>query len=185
MCNINKINNKNQYNVVVHEVRLSYPHLFRVSDLSKKYEVKLLLDKNSKMAEELSAEIEKIRNEHQVPKDNVCLKEFNQESLSIKATSKEREYFTLLDSYNEIVTEDTNGLFNAGNYVHAQLVMSIVPVPSKGKFLTCWIKKIKFYKKGEPLGVDVFANAPKSEEIEVSEIKEIQSEVFENVEVIA
>lgn len=147
--------------IKLHNVRLSFPSLFRKATFEgkeTKYEATLLLDKDehAEVIKKLQVEIKRILKDELKSKlspERICLKDGDEierdgyeNTWSLKAANNNRPI--TVDRKRNPITEDDD-IFYAGCYVNAQIDFW-VQNNGFGKRINANLLGIQFYKDGEP-----------------------------------
>lgn len=146
----------------LHNVRLSYPSLFRKATFEgkeTKYEATFILDKDEhqEVIKKLQAEIKRLIKEDlngaKLSADRICLKDGDDldrddyaGKWTLKAANNSRPL--TLDKKREFVTEDDD-VFYAGCYCNA-LIEFWVMNNAFGKRINANLLGVQFYKEGQP-----------------------------------
>lgn len=167
--------------IKLHNVRLSFPSLFRKAVFSgeeTKFEATFLLDKDTqadKIAEIdtlIKGMIKDALKGAKLPADKVCLRDGDEVDyagyaghMSIKASTAKRPL--VLDRDRSPLTEDDNRLY-AGCYVNAMIELW-VQNNQWGKRINANLLGVQFFKDGEPFSDGVTASVDDFEVFETDD----------------
>lgn len=167
--------------IKLHNVRLSFPSLFRKAVFSgeeTKFEATFLLDKeeHADKISEIEAEIDRMLRDNlkgaKLKEDKICLKDGDDidydgyaGKMSIKASNNKRP--KIIDRDKSQLTEDDNRLY-AGCYVNA--VIELWAQNNQwGKRINANLLGVQFYKDGEPFSDGAVASDDDFDMFEVDE----------------
>jgi hypothetical protein len=167
--------------IKLHNVRLSFPSLFRKAVFSgeeTKYEATFLLDKeeHADKVSEIEAAIDRMVRDNlkgaKLKEDKICLKDGDDidydgyaGKMSIKASNNKRP--KVIDRDKSQLTEDDNRLY-AGCYVNA--VIELWAQNNQwGKRINANLLGVQFYKDGEPFSDGAVASDDDFDMFEVDE----------------